>query len=207
MENSARRTWDSIDRAVVEVLVEVVAGRGVQAVGELRRVHAPDQSLVEVPGVAQQQVVARAVVRRGEPLELARREVELRAPERGHAARGPVERGRGRRDRGAGDARAHATRSREVAVDVVAREQLVAAEAGKHDGDVLTDEAVQQVQLERVDLRLLGVADRLGEVREDRLGQHQLVVVGLVGSATNRASSSSSLGSLKPRLNVLIGPE
>ena len=42
-----------------------------QAVDELRGVDAPEELLVEVPGIAQQEVVARTVARCREPLELA----------------------------------------------------------------------------------------------------------------------------------------
>jgi len=43
---------------------------------------------------------------------------------------------------------------------------------------VLADEPVQQVQLQRVDLGLLGVPDGVRQVREGRLVQHHLLVLG-----------------------------
>ena len=74
--------------------------------------------------------------------------------------------------------RAQTAGSRQVAVEVVAGEQLVSAEPGQHHTDVLTDEAMQEVELQLVDLRLLGVPDGVGEMGQGRLPQHQLVMVG-----------------------------
>ena len=84
-------------------------------------------------------------------------------------------------DGGAGDARAHPTGLGEVAVDVVAGEELVTTESREHHAHVLADEAVEQVQLQRVDLRLLGVADRIREIGQHGLGEHHFVMLGLVG--------------------------
>ncbi len=125
--------------------------------------------------------MARRVARGREPFQLAGREVELRPAERGDPARGPVERGRRGAHARADEPGPEALGALQVAVDVVTREQLVAAEAREHDGHVLAEIPVQQEQLQRVDLRLLGVADRLGEVGEHGLGQHELVMIGLVG--------------------------
>jgi hypothetical protein len=124
--------------------------------------------------------VAGRVAGGGDPLELAGGEVELRPAEGAQAPRTPVEARGDRLGRRTGDAVAQPRRARQVAVEVVAGEQLVAAQPGEGDGDVLPDVAVQQVQLQRVDLRLLGVADRVGQVSQGGLVQHQLVVVGLV---------------------------
>ena len=160
----------------------MVAGGHGEPVGELGGVHAPQQRRVEVPGVAEQQVVAGPVRRRRPATPACGWPGRAGPAQPGRPARRPVQGGRQGSCPGAGDAAAQPGGAQHVAVEVVAGEQLVAAEPGQDHGDVLADEPVQQVQLQRVDLGLLGVPDGVRQVREGRLVQHHLLVLGAEGA-------------------------
>src|SRR4026207_2306586 len=84
----------------------------------------------------------------------------------------------------------------QIRVDVVPGEQLVAPQPREGDLDLSAHEAMQEVQLETVDLGLFGIVDGVLEAPKRRLMQDQLEMIG-----TEALGDEPGVAGLVPRLS------